>query len=365
MWWDDWLKQVGDVACCTGWSSDMVGDVGKASKRHAKEGAGGVQMHKPAKAGAAKFENCRQAPTSHEYAEEGNVTVSSFIVSHGALSHLPLDQPEHDSHEDAGLQEAGNPTVVRACRPKLQRSAPPPPSGFMTPPQPVDITLTLGLEFSVAGSEGSQERSNFERTLVRELTQASGIPPEVQTRFVIKRLSPGSVVVDLSILADPLCREPTPATVAQVLEQQARTPTSMLRAGTLTRYAQAVHHRDTSLHLHDAECLQTTISRKSTPHATRTAPAQQLQLQPQPHNAAMSAPTTLPLPMSLEKIRARGAGVESKVGVGIVFDNRCIDGLKVSSLALDSPAFRSASIRAGDYLMEIDGRNVTRYLVFV
>jgi len=69
--------------------------------------------------------------------------------------------------------------------------------------------------------------------------------------------------------------------------------------------------------------------------------------------------------MSLEKIRARGAWVESKVGVGIVFDNRCIDGLKVSSLALDSPAFRSASIRAGDYLMEIDGRNVTRYLVFV
>jgi len=196
-----WLKQVDDVACCTGVSSDMVSDVGKASKRRANEGAGDVQMHKPAKAGAAKFENCRQAPTSHEYAEEGNVTVSSFIVSHGALSHLPLDQPEHDSHEDAGLQEAGNPTVVRAYRPKLQRCAPLPPSGFMTPPQPVDITLTLGLEFSKAGSKGSQERSNFERTLVRELTQATGIPREVQTCFVIKQLSPGSVVVDLSILA--------------------------------------------------------------------------------------------------------------------------------------------------------------------
>jgi hypothetical protein len=36
------------------------------------------------------------------------------------------------------------------------------------------------------------------------------------------------------------------------------------------------------------------------------------------------------------------AGV--KVGIGLVFDNRCSDGLRVSSLALDSPAFRTGSI---------------------
>ena len=107
------------------------------------------------------------------------------------------------------------------------------------PPPPVDIILTLGLNYSMAGGEGSPQREEFKRALVSELKQASGIPTEVQTQFIIKRVAPGSVVVDLTIVADPLGRGPTPSAVAADLQQQAVSPTSLLRLGKVARYTQA------------------------------------------------------------------------------------------------------------------------------
>ena len=130
----------------------------------------------------------------------------------------------------------------------------------------------------------------------------------------------------------------------------------MLRSGSLTRHAQAVvRFGDSSAPSHPLPGLSTVHphpdghpelrggTNRGTLHVLEKDPthSSMLVLQPPGELASSARPALPPSP----PIECTGAGaVAKKVGVGIVFDNRCADGLKVSSTALDSPAFRSGSI---------------------
>ena len=89
-----------------------------------------------------------------------------------------------------------------------------------------NVTLKIGIKFSSAGEAGSRQRAQFDKDLVRDLAHASGLP---RTSFVIKSVSPGSVVVNLDIWAER-SRE-----VAQDLARQCQDSASLLCGGVVTR----------------------------------------------------------------------------------------------------------------------------------
>ena len=97
--------------------------------------------------------------------------------------------------------------------------------------------MTLGLEFGAAGEEGSSERQVFENQLVQDLANSSEV---AATRFDVKKMSPGSIVVDLDIMADPTGKGPDSAAVAHLLEEQAANPDSLLRKGSVTCHTKSI-----------------------------------------------------------------------------------------------------------------------------
>ena len=98
-------------------------------------------------------------------------------------------------------------------------------------PDPVQLTMTLGMSFHETGEESSSKREAFKRDVADDLAKASGLPAE---NFKITKLSAGSVIVDIDILPDPLGIAPTPSAVARDLIKQADDPNSPLRSGKLT-----------------------------------------------------------------------------------------------------------------------------------
>ena len=102
--------------------------------------------------------------------------------------------------------------------------------------KPVDIVMKLGLNFSAAGEEGSKARRLFERSLVQDLANASGMPA---TNFKVRNMSPGSVMVDIRVLPNP-SRGFDPEHVVKDLEAQADDAGSQLMNGILTRYTQSL-----------------------------------------------------------------------------------------------------------------------------
>ena len=89
-----------------------------------------------------------------------------------------------------------------------------------------NVTLKIGIKFSSAGEAGSRQRAQFDKDLVRDLAHASGLP---RTSFVIKSVSPGSVVVNLDICAE------RSSEVAQDLARQCQDSASLLCGGVVTR----------------------------------------------------------------------------------------------------------------------------------
>ena len=84
-------------------------------------------------------------------------------------------------------------------------------------PNPVEIILKLGLDFSLAGADDSQQRQEFEGNLFQNLSHASGLPP---ANFKVKHMSPGSIVVNTEINPDLSGKFPDPETVAKDLQRQ-------------------------------------------------------------------------------------------------------------------------------------------------
>jgi len=382
MWWDDLVQGFQTAACCgANRNTDVVAD----QKKKWAEESGLVPMDAAPVHAQAVYAS-RRVASIDEWAE-GNITVSSFGLASrangggGGEGGRPAQQPGEIGHQPDPVAQV----APAKARPRLQRAAPPRPPGVAEPLQQaaaeplheheaVDLTLTLGLDYSAAGAEGGEERKAFERTLVRELSQACSLPDEAQARFVVRRVSAGSIVVVVGILPDQAARGPLPGEIAKDLEAQSSDPTSLLRVGSLTR------------HTHSVVCSRPFIFGAPSAVATRAAPLPLLQQQPpqqqyqqhhapqQPHQRLTQLPPpgqqspqheqdqqssqheqdhTSHAPSRALQSRAGtpprdlqhySTPTGGKVGIGVVFDNRCTDGLRVSSLALDSPAFRTGSI---------------------
>jgi chromosome segregation ATPase len=106
--------------------------------------------------------------------------------------------------------------------------------------QPVELIMTLGLDFSVAGSDGSVKREKFQCDVAQDLASASGLPPaNFRIHFGIKD---GSIILDVQVMPDPLApgkhRE-----AAKYWAQQAVDISSKLRSGKITSHATGVEVR--------------------------------------------------------------------------------------------------------------------------
>lgn len=97
----------------------------------------------------------------------------------------------------------------------------------------VSCTITLDTDFAKVGTPGTKARQQFEFFLTSDLAEASGLP---RKEFDIKKLAPGSVVVDLEILAQKSGK--TALQVAENLKFQTYNPKSVLKGGQVTRSIQ-------------------------------------------------------------------------------------------------------------------------------
>ena len=85
----------------------------------------------------------------------------------------------------------------------LQRSTGASPGTLVVPhlpPPPVNITLTLDLDYNESVGKGPEERALFERGLKRDLAAATGVDQE---HFFITNLAPGSVIASIQIVSGP------------------------------------------------------------------------------------------------------------------------------------------------------------------
>ena len=158
------------------------------------------------------------------------------------------------SHPEVSQEEQANNTQANAAASLLlQRTrtasakhcnaaAPPHPPQSVTPPAaaaenaPVQLIMTLALDFSMAGGEGSDKREKFKRDVAQDLASASGLPAD---NFRIKDVSPGSIILDMQVMPDPLAPG-THLLAVKDLAAQAVDPSSNLRSGKITSHAIAV-----------------------------------------------------------------------------------------------------------------------------
>ena len=212
--------------------------------------------------------------------------------------------------------------------------------------KPVEIIVKLGLDFSSAGADGSQEREEFERELSRNLSHASGLPP---ANFKVKNMSPGSILVDTEIKPDVTGKFPDPATVAKDLERQVHDVNSPLRSGTITRYAQSI----TMLGLQPTPTAQ--------PHPTKHS----VDRPPLPIQPAVTAPCSqVPAPPLLrgsfnDQRNSVGDTSVQKAGVGIVFERNNYGEIEVIGLRPGSSAERSGAIFVGNKIVSVGPVPVT------
>jgi hypothetical protein len=99
----------------------------------------------------------------------------------------------------------------------------------------------LGIDFSQAGEEGTEEREQFKRDLAADLASASGAPPASFRSFFIKKLSAGRVKVDMEIVAHPALTR-TPEDMALDMEKQASDSNSLFRPGKLAKHSTSIIH---------------------------------------------------------------------------------------------------------------------------
>ena len=106
-------------------------------------------------------------------------------------------------------------------------------------PPAVQLTSTLDMDISNAGEEGTKEREQFKRDVAADLAIASGAPP---ASFVIKKLSAGSVKVDMEIVAHPALTRTT-EDMALDVEKQASDSNSLFCTGKLTKLTTSITHQ--------------------------------------------------------------------------------------------------------------------------
>ena len=96
------------------------------------------------------------------------------------------------------------------------------------------VTLKLGLDFSVAGSEGSRERRSFQRQVVDDLARAAECSSDC---FRVQSMSAGSVIIRMMIETNCVDDEgvhQSPSQVLTALQTQITEGDSRLRSGFFT-----------------------------------------------------------------------------------------------------------------------------------
>ncbi len=108
---------------------------------------------------------------------------------------------------------------------------------------PVQLIMTLALDFSMTGSEPSDKLEKLKRDVAEDLASASGLPA---ANFRIKDVSQnnGSIILDMEVMPDPLAPGAHLLAVKDLAEQakylQVVEPSSKLRSGKITRHATGV-----------------------------------------------------------------------------------------------------------------------------
>jgi hypothetical protein len=121
--------------------------------------------------------------------------------------------------------------------------------------------MTLGISFYEVGDVDSPKREAFKRDVADDLAKASGLPAK---NFKITKLSPGSVIVHIDIMPDPLGIACAPSAIAQDLEKQAADPNSRLRLGKLTRQTKGIQV------LYPQPCFPLQAPAQTSPQASRS-----------------------------------------------------------------------------------------------
>jgi len=152
----------------------------------------------------------------------------SYTPSEPVNGHRDREEEERKSEQEAMLRLLSEEDAVNGQSDRV---------GSSEWEKPVEMIVKLGLDFSSAGVEGSQQREDFKRELSQNLSSASGLP---YTNFDIKSMSPGSIVVNTEINPDVSGNFPNPETVARDLQSQVHDPNSPLRLGTITRYTESI-----------------------------------------------------------------------------------------------------------------------------
>ena len=155
--------------------------------------------------------------TSPTVASSTYIPLSSPMnVGDATVNHVPL---RHFVQTPVAGTPVSEPSVADA--PTSVSPAPPAPS-VRAVGRPVAMKLKLSLDFdSTVGSEGSDLRASFDKDLRQDLANATGLPT---SSFVLKKLSPGSVIVDLDIRPDLGQDSPDPFAAAGELAEQASKP---------------------------------------------------------------------------------------------------------------------------------------------
>ena len=93
------------------------------------------------------------------------------------------------------------------------------------------------MDFEDAGEEETKERHNFETDLLHDLSNATGLNPD---HFDIKKLSPGSIIVEFQIRTTYGDLGPSAEWVSEDLKRQVSDAESLLCSGLVTRHARSL-----------------------------------------------------------------------------------------------------------------------------
>ena len=214
---------------------------------------------------------------------------------------------------------------------------------------PVDILLRLDLDYSLVGPRNSHQREAFANHLCQDLSNASGLPA---TYFLIKDMSPGSVLVMTEIRANESNMAISPEAVARDLERQATDPRSKLRSGGITRFTESI-----TLKARLAMSPQPKgMMQRSAPPLSPSSNPPNPPVSPNP-NAAPAPPLLPPSPDRQEASLLVATG--PKTGVGIVFKRNELGEIEVIGLRPGSSSEQCGAIFVGDKIISIGPVPVT------
>jgi hypothetical protein len=173
-----------------------------------------------------------QSPTRSRYSQEfvqGIATAEEFLREFQIVS---AEAEDVSTQSKAGMTQLTQ--YSRPVAPDVHQDVQGATRGCL---RTANMIIKLRLDFSIVGAENSIVREAFVSDLSLDLAQASGL---AHSNFHIKRLSPGSIIVDTEIRDDESGKKIDPEAVIRDLERQVHEPRSPLRSGVITRFIQGI-----------------------------------------------------------------------------------------------------------------------------